>query len=138
MISKKAEDIIKYDNYIYSTIKCFVKRKTKLQFDMEELSYCNEDFRNLIIGELIKIDMHQEKDIATIRSMVNDGDNINLPKQEVFSVFHNVQELGLKLYGSYLFPISLSSLLCIINSIPSLQLIRIHLLNPNLISSTSW
>ena len=130
LISKKEEDIIKYDNYIYSTFACFVKQKTKLEFHISQISnYCSEDFRNLIIGEFKEIDP-QETDIVTIRSMINDGDIINFPKKEIFNVFHNVEESGLSLFSRhYLYPISLSSLLPIIKSNPSLKLIRILLVN---------
>ena len=72
---------------------------------MYMLSDFNEDFRSLIIGESIKTDLKQ--DIVRTRSMVNDGDNINLPKKEIFHVFRNVHELGLNLQlGPHLYPIS--------------------------------
>ena len=91
---------------------------------------CNKDFRNLIIDEFKGTNPKQ--DIATIRSMVNDADNINLPKKEILTVFHNVQELGMNLNAFFgdIYPISLSSLLSIIKSSPSLQLIRICLVHP--------
>ena len=128
-ISKKEDDPMKYDKYIYSTFECFVKQKTKLEFDMTQLSnYCSKDFRNLMIGKLKRAD--RRYDVVRIRSMVNDGDNINLPKKEIFNVFYNVHELGLDLGGGWgLYPISLSSLLLIIKSNPSLQLIRIRLVH---------
>ena len=86
----KAAGIRKYHNYIYSTFASFVKHKTKIIFDMRELSNCKKDFKNMIIGKSIQtID---EQDVATIKSMVNDGDKANLPKKEILTIFDNVKE----------------------------------------------
>ena len=113
--SKKEQDITKYDNYIYSIFNSFVKQKRKLKFNIYRLSGCNRDFRNVIMGKFVKFD-------GSIKSMVNDRDNANLPKKELFTIFDNVDEMELNLYHpDYLYPISLVSLLSIIKSNPSLQ-----------------
>ena len=125
-ISENPQIISKYDDYIFSTFECFIKQKDELRFDMYWLSVCDTDFVNLIMNELIKIDARQ--DIATMKVVVNGEDDTNLPKKEVLSIFENVQILELDLFDpDYLYIISLSSLLSIIISHPSMEMVRILL-----------
>ena len=132
MLPNKEEIIGKYDNYIYSTFRCFVKQKRKMVFNMSNLWSCgSEDFRNLIMGELVKI--NTEADKSKVEEMVKDINDINLPRKQVLSTFHNVEQLVLELEShqslydgnNYVFIISLSSLLQIIKSYPLLQMVRI-------------
>ena len=62
VLSEKEENKRKYDNYIYSTFKCFVEHKKKLVFNMFQLRFCNIDFINMIMGGWKKID--DDKDIV--------------------------------------------------------------------------
>ena len=126
IISEKEENILKYDNYIYSTFKCFVKQKTKLVFVPDALSFGNIDFRNLIMGQLVKTDANEE--IERMKGMICDINDSNLPKKQVLTIFENVQQLDLDLYeedGLYI--ISLLSLLSNIISHSSLKMVRIRL-----------
>ena len=128
-MSREEKHITRYDNYIYSTFECFVRQKTKLEIKMGRLWQVNHGFIKLIIGKLEIAG--PERDNATIRSMVNDEDNINLPRKEIFNVFDNAQELGLNLHHQYgLFPISLSNLLSNIKYNDSLHTITIRLVSP--------
>ena len=85
-ISEKEENIRKYDNYIYSTFKCFVKHKRRLWFSMHCLSHCDINFRNLIMGQLVDIDEWKN-------DMVSDINDKNLPKKHVLTTFDNVEQL---------------------------------------------
>ena len=129
-IQGRKQDIRKYDDYIYSTFECSVKYKRRLWLIPRFLSlYCNIDFINLIMGQLVKTD-HTE-DITTIKSMVNAAENTNLPKKEALMIFENVKELFLSLDDDlFLYIISLSSLLSIIKLHPSIQVVLIELGHP--------
>ena len=70
-ISTQKQDVIKYDDYMYSTFECFVKQKRRADFRLSNLSYCKEDVRNLIIVKIIETDARQE--VTRIRTMVNDA-----------------------------------------------------------------
>ena len=124
--AKNGEDIMKYDNYIYSTFDCFVKQKRKMMLRMGDLEGCYTDLRNLIFGEIKKIDASD--DIARMKTIVNGADDDNLPKQELLIIFDNVQELMVHLFHrGYFYPISLLSLLSIIKSHPSMEMVNIYL-----------
>ena len=124
--SEKVENTKKYDNYVYSSFDCFVKHKTKLVFNLECLLCCNLNFRNLVLGQLLKISGWE--DIALIKEMLKNRMDMNLPKKQVLTIFHNVQQLELDLNNyPYLHVISLSSLLSNIRSHPSLKMVGITL-----------
>ena len=125
IMSEKAENIRKYDNYIYSTLKCFVKHKQELKFGMVWLSGGNVDVLNLIMGELVEIDPRKE-DIVKMKGMINDKNDINLPKKQVLTIFYNVQRLSLDLSGKIRVNLSLLSL-SIIKSHASLKMVTIKL-----------
>ena len=130
-ICNKQENGKKYDAYIYSTFESFVKHKRRLAFNMLTLSYnCDTHFRNLFMDPMASIDLSQ--DIATIKSMVNSIDYTNLPKKEVLRIFENVRRLEIWTYLNgfdEMYIISLSSLLSVIESYPSLQIVIIGLGN---------
>ena len=133
VISEKKQDIMKYDNYIHSTFECFIKQIRRLRLSLRDLSYCDADFANLIMGQIEMIDAAQ--DIETIKSMVNGTDNANLPKKEVLKIFENVEEFELYLdFHGDLYVISLSSLLSIIRLHPSIRMVKVVLGYPKYIS----
>ena len=127
IISQKEENIGKYDNYIFSTFKCFVEHKRKLMIGLDDLLLFNKDFRNLIMGQLMST--HYEKDsISKMKGMITDINDMNLPKKQFLTIFHNLQQLELYLSSNlYFYIISLSSLSSIIKSHPSLKMVRIDL-----------
>ena len=130
MIRPKEENIRKYDNYIYSSFKCFVKHKRKLKFILKDLSHCNICFVNLIIHQLAAT--NKEEDIEVLKGMVSYMGDINLPKKQVLTMFENVEQLELDLSHSVcdigkVYVISLSSLLSNIKSHCSLKRVTITL-----------
>ena len=93
---------------------------------MDNLRGCNIDFRNLIMGKLVKI--HEEEDIENVKKMMSSINDINLPKKQVLTIFNNVKQLELDLFvldNGYL--VSLSSLISCIRSYPSLKMVRIDM-----------
>ena len=124
--SAKKENIRKYDSYIYSTFECFVKQKRKLSCSISHLSHFFPPFRDLIMGQLVKIDA--ETDVILIKRMMSDANDKNLPKKQLLNIFNNVKRLELSLWDPYhLYIISLSSLLSNIKLHPSLKTVTIKL-----------
>ena len=128
LFNEKEENIRKYDDYVYSSFQCFVKHKRKLKIVMPYLSECNMYFRNMIMGQLVKVDISE--DIEIMKGMINGMKGINLPKKQVLRILHNIQQLELDLYDyidNKLYIISLSSLLSNITSHPTLNMVKIRL-----------
>ena len=104
----------KHPKYIYSAFTCFVKHKTHIQLNMENLSSYNKQMRNLIMYSVDESDENEEEEY--IFKKREEGDFNNLFRPEVLQIFTTVKTMTIDIPSWNKYTFSLFSLFRLIET----------------------